>query len=227
MLAGVRIVELLDRYMHSLQGGDSRLRTCMRIPQLLDVAPTSPAPSACVSMEASATQEHSPVLEVRAMPAALGQSAAPQSLQQGTNDSEACLPEFSVWPVLAPTVPAHITTRCKVESSAQADAPWTSKLTVPAYIAVVTPSLLKRLTRISALHNSLYAGAKQSKQPSHETDYGPWSSMFPAPSSSQFQTQQDVNFSVRTLVLHNSRPAIMFLLFSIMLADQMKYEAAV
>lgn len=192
MLAGVRAVELLDSHLHSRQGGDSRLQACLRIPQLLDVAPTAPAPSACVSMEASAAHEQSPILELRSIPAALAQHSQQEADAVG---------ELSVWPVLAPRTPAHITTRCKVESNANADVPWGIKLTVPAYIAVVTPSLLKRVTRICALHSQVTAAVKPPKQQFSETDYGPWSSMFPAPSQSQCQTKHNVNFGVRPLPL--------------------------
>ena len=195
-LAGVRVVELLDRGLHLRQGGDSRLRACLRIPQLLDVAPTSPAPSACVSMEASAVQENSVLLEARTMPAALVQRTG--AVLSTANDTQPCLPQFSIWPVLAPTIPLHVTTTCKVQSSVQDDAPWVAQLAVPAYIAVVTPPLLKRLTRICALHASLLGGAEKSNHKNHETDHGPWSSMFAAPSQSQIQTAHDFNFSVRT-----------------------------
>ena len=183
------------------QGGDSRLRACLRIPQLLDVAPTAPAPSACVSMEASTVQEHPPVLEARSMPAALAQRAG--VTLPTANDRHACPSPFFVWPVLAPTGAEHTTTRCKIESKGQVDGPWAAQLAVPAYMVVATPPLLKRLTRICALHSSLSGDTNRSKRPSHEADHGPWGSMFAAPSQSQGQIPHDVNFSVRTPPPHS------------------------
>jgi hypothetical protein len=195
MIAGMRVIELLDSHLHAMQGGDSRMRACHRIPRLLDVAPNTPAPAACVFMEASTAQELSPTLEVRAMPAALRHFA---DLRQHEHDSDgaASLPDLSVWPVLVPTAPAHMTTRCTVERSVSGGVSCTSQLAVPAYMAVATPALLKRLLCISSLLNNLAAAFKQAREKAAEVDH---SFMLSSPRLS-FSQAQHVNFSVRLSV---------------------------
>lgn len=192
-------MELLEGFLHSVQGGNSRLKTCLRIPQLLDVAPTSPAPSACVSMDPSETQDRSPVVGARPVPAALTQFTA-QSPPQQHGSSVVGIPEVFVWPVLAPVALSHSATVLQTEHAATAassDAPWSSKLTMPAYMAVVTPSLLKRLASMAALNakvSGMFASAYLRRS---EPEQGPWNSMFAVPSQSQTHIEHDLNFSVR------------------------------
>lgn len=170
--AGVQLLECLSEEAHRQHGGELELQAAAAIPALLHMTPPAPAAAPCATMDTPAvssapTQRYPVPLHL-------------QRLLPGAADAT------FAWPLVAPALPAHHTSRCTlVTDKAHADV---LTLRLPPYAATLPTAslpLIVRLTgRVVAVVDALAARRGGSGARDSESDGGldAWGSMIPGAS---------------------------------------------